>query len=142
MLPETYTVFDALPYDQLCTFLIRLPTVLSCSNPEHPKTSYLLPDVIVTKEAADLSPGQWPGGIWVTVTRKHINAESFELTRVQCSGKESIYHHLKKKKSQLQVRHRSSTGNAADVQGKAVCRGILVFVLLKNLKKKNLNLHF
>lgn len=72
--------------------LLQAPhTVAGClptGTPRHPRAPYLLPDGIVTKEAADLSPGEWAGGVWVPVTWEHINAESFELTRVQCSEKE------------------------------------------------------
>lgn len=61
-----------------------------CRTPEAPQDPHLLPDVVVAQEAADLSSGQGPGGIWVPVSRQHFDAESFELTRVQCSGKQRV----------------------------------------------------
>jgi len=62
----------------------------SAQKAEAPRRPHLLPDVVVAEEAADLSPGQGPGGVRVPVTREHVDAESLELTRVQRSGKERI----------------------------------------------------
>lgn len=84
-LPETSILFVLGP--SMC-----LPTAPALSTlprtAGHPHPPYLLPDVVVTEEAADLSPGEGPGGVRVPVTRQHVDAESFELARVQCSKRE------------------------------------------------------
>lgn len=69
----------------------------------------------MAEEAADLSPGQRPGGVGVPVPWQHVDAESFELTRVQCSEKQSVCHHCTTVTSR--ARHRGKLGNAADILG-------------------------
>lgn len=46
---------------------------------------HLFPDVIVGKEASELSLSQWATMIGVTVAREHVDAHSMNLTDIHCS---------------------------------------------------------
>lgn len=74
---------------------------------------YLLPDRVVAKKAPDFTPGERPGGVGISVSRKHFNIQGLQLACVECPARQRTCLKINKLRCPP---HRSQKESSADSQ--------------------------